>query len=150
MSGWPMCRSALILVVSVTVFQVPVRGSIPLLLFALGVFIACNLAMGFAFSTMARTQMQAQQLAQFGLLPSIMLSGLHVPVPGHAGLGTLHRRGGAADARAAHLPRHSAEGQRTGGYLPDLWPMALFAVVAGTIAVCRTARRWIEGTASVP
>ena len=73
--GLAYVQTALILVVSVIVFQVPVRGSIPLLLVALGVFIACNLAMGFAFSTMATTQMQAQQLSQFGLLPSIMLSG---------------------------------------------------------------------------
>ena len=64
--GLAYVQIALILLVSVTVFAVPVRGSIPLLLFALGVFIACNLAMGFAFSTMATTQMQAQQLAQFG------------------------------------------------------------------------------------
>ena len=80
--GLAYVQTALILPVSVLVFRVPVRGSIPLLLFALGVFIACNLAMGFAFSTMARTQMQAQQLAQFGLLPSIMLSGFMFPFMG--------------------------------------------------------------------
>jgi len=53
--GLAYVQTALILAVSVLVFEVPVRGSIPLLLLALGVFIACNLAMGFAFSTMART-----------------------------------------------------------------------------------------------
>src|SRR6185437_9729810 len=37
---------------------------------------------------------------------------VHVPVPGHAGLGADDRRGGTADARAAHLPRDSAEGKR--------------------------------------
>ena len=35
----------------------------------LGVFIAGNLALGITFSTLARTQQQAQQLAQFSLLP---------------------------------------------------------------------------------
>jgi ABC-type Na+ efflux pump permease subunit len=48
--GLAYVQTLLILVVSVTVFAVPVRGSVPLLLFALGVFIACNLAMGFACS----------------------------------------------------------------------------------------------------
>ena len=115
--GLAYVQIALILLVSVTVFAVPVRGSIPLLLFALGVFIACNLAMGFAFSTMAKTQMQAQQLAQFGLLPSIMLSGFMFPFQGMPALGALHRRGGAADARAADLPRRAAEGQRAGADL---------------------------------
>jgi ABC-2 type transport system permease protein len=114
--GLAYVQTALILTVSVLVFHVPVRGSIPLLLFALGVFIACNLAMGFAFSTMARTQMQAQQLAQFGLLPSMMLSGFMFPFQGMP-TWALYRRGGAADAYAADLSWGAAEGQRTG---PDL------------------------------
>jgi ABC-2 type transport system permease protein len=80
--GLAYVQTGLILAVSVVVFDVPVRGSIPLLLVALGIFIACNLAMGFAFSTMAQTQMQAQQLAQFGLLPSMMLSGFMFPFQG--------------------------------------------------------------------
>ncbi len=101
--GW--CRLA--------VFGVPIRGSIPLLLFALGVFIACNLAMGFAFSTMATTQMQAQQLAQVRLAAVDHAVRLHVPVPGHAGMGARRRRGGAAHPRAAaDLPRRAAERQR--------------------------------------
>src|SRR4029077_7806505 len=43
--GLSYVQTALILTVAITVFQVPMRGSIPLLLLALGVFIACNLAM---------------------------------------------------------------------------------------------------------
>ena len=42
--------------------------------------------------------------------------GLHVPVPGHAGLGARDRRVAAADPRPAHLPRHPAEGQRLRRY----------------------------------
>ena len=60
---------------------------------------------------------------------------LHVPVPGHAGLGARRRRGGTVDPRAADLPRHAAERQRAAQIWPDLWPMALFALVVGTIAV---------------
>ncbi len=133
--GLAYVQTALILAVSVLVFHVPVRGSIPLLLFALGIFIACNLAMGFAFSTMARTQMQAQQLAQFGLLPSMMLSGFMFPFQG---MPTWARWVGEA-VPLTHTLRICRGVLLKGNGLPqiwpDLWPMALFAVVVGAIAV---------------
>ena len=133
--GLAYVQTALILLVSVTVFGVPIRGSIPLLLFALGVFIACNLAMGFAFSTMATTQMQAQQLAQFGLLPSIMLSGFMFPFQG---MPAWARVVGEAVplTHALRICRGVLlKGNGLSQIWPDLWPMALFAAVVGVIAV---------------
>jgi len=133
--GLAYVQTALILAVSVLVFEVPVRGSIPLLLLALGVFIACNLAMGFAFSTMARTQMQAQQLAQFGLMPSMMLSGFMFPF---RGMPTWARYVGEA-VPLTHTLRICRGMLLKGNGLPqiwpDLWPMVVFAVVVGAIAV---------------
>ena len=133
--GLAYVQTLLILVVSVTVFAVPVRGSVPLLLFALGVFIACNLAMGFACSTMARTQMQAQQLAQFGLLPSMMLSGFMFPF---MGMPAWARFSGEA-VPLTHTLRICRGVLLKGNGLeqiwPDLWPMAVFAIVVGGIAV---------------
>ncbi|HUN47768.1 MAG TPA: ABC transporter permease, partial [Stellaceae bacterium] len=52
----------LIMAISVAVFHLPIRGSILLLFLALGLFIASNLALGFTFSTIATSQMQAMQL----------------------------------------------------------------------------------------
>jgi ABC-2 type transport system permease protein len=49
----------LILAISTVVFQLPVRGSVVLLMLALGLFIASNLALGLTFSTVAANQMQA-------------------------------------------------------------------------------------------
>ena len=72
----------LILAISTVVFQIPIRGSISLLLLALGLFIASNLALGLTFSTVSTNQMQAQQLAQLTLLPSFMLSGFIFPFRG--------------------------------------------------------------------
>ena len=72
----------LILAVSALVFQLPVRGSLALLLVSLGVFIASNLALGLTFSTAASSQMQAIQMAQFALLPSFLLSGFFTPFSG--------------------------------------------------------------------
>jgi ABC-2 type transport system permease protein len=133
--GLAYVQTALILVVSVAVFDVPVRGSIPLLLLALGVFIACNLAMGFTFSTLARTQMQAQQLSQFGLLPSIMLSGFMFPFQG---MPTWARWVGEA-VPLTHTLRICRGMLLKGNGLPeiwpDLWPMLVFALVVGAIAV---------------
>lgn len=70
--------------------------------------IACDLAVGFAFSTMARRQMQAQQLTQFGLLPSIMPSGFIFPFRG-----VLLKGNG--------LPQ----------IWPDLWPVIAFCPAGG-------------------
>ncbi len=44
----------LIMAISAAVFDLPIRGSVFLLFLALGLFIASNLALGFAFSTIAR------------------------------------------------------------------------------------------------
>ncbi len=133
--GLAYVQTALILVVSVAVFDVPVRGSIPLLLLALGVFIACNLAMGFTFSTLAQTQMQAQQLSQFGLLPSIMLSGFMFPFQG---MPVWARWIGEA-VPLTHTLRICRgmllKGNGLAEIWPDLWPMLLFALVVGAIAV---------------
>jgi ABC-2 type transport system permease protein len=45
-------------------------------------FIAANLAIGFTFSTLARTQMQAMQMTMFFFLPSMLLSGFMFPFRG--------------------------------------------------------------------
>jgi ABC-2 type transport system permease protein len=133
--GLAYVQTALILVVSVTVFQVPIRGSIPLLLLALGVFIACNLAMGFAFSTMAATQMQAQQLAQFGLLPSIVLSGFIFPFQGMPGWARVIGEAVPLTHAIRICRGILLKGNGLPQIWPDLWPMLLFATVVGVIAV---------------
>jgi len=125
----------LILGVSALAFQVPMRGSLPVLLAALGVFIAGNLALGITFSTLARTQQQAQQLAQFSLLPQMMLSGFMFPFQGMP-----------AWARAVgellpltHVLRICRgillKGNGLAEIMPNLWPMALFALAMGVVAV---------------
>ena len=125
----------LILTVSVAVFGVPMNGSIPLLLAVLGLFIACNLALGFTFSTIARTQMQAQQMAQFALLPSIMLSGFIYPF---AGMPLWAQIIGEV-LPLTHIIRICRgillKGNGLADILPDIWPMAIFAAVATTVAV---------------
>lgn len=69
----------LILGVGRVVFDVPVRGSLPLLLALSSLFIAANLAIGLFFSTLAKTQQQAMQMSFFFFLPNILLSGFMFP-----------------------------------------------------------------------
>ena len=73
---------AVILLAAVFVFDVPVVGSLALLSAVLVLFIATNLAVGFTFSTLARSQMQAMQMTMFFFLPSMLLSGFMFPFRG--------------------------------------------------------------------
>jgi ABC-2 type transport system permease protein len=66
-------------------FSVPFVGSLPLLLFAILVFVMALVLLGYSFSTVARTQMQALQLTFFFFLPSILLSGFMFPYRGMPG-----------------------------------------------------------------
>ncbi|MBK1813487.1 ABC transporter permease [Clostridium sp. YIM B02505] len=60
-------------------FNVPVAGSIPLLIFLGFGFVICALAIGILISTIAKTQLQAMQMAFLALLPSVLLSGFVFP-----------------------------------------------------------------------
>jgi len=61
------------------VFDVPLRGSLPLLYLLTFLFIAATLSWGVLISTIAKNQMQAMTMSIFGLLPSILLSGFMFP-----------------------------------------------------------------------
>ncbi len=63
-------------------FDVPMMGSVLLLLLLCLPFIAANLAMGLTFSTIASNQLQAVQSAMFFFLPSLLLSGFMFPFRG--------------------------------------------------------------------
>jgi len=75
-------QAVLILVAAHLLFQVPMLGSLPLLMALSLVFIVANLAMGLTFSTVAKNQLQAMQMAFFFFLPSILLSGFMFPFRG--------------------------------------------------------------------
>lgn len=70
---------ALVLAVGVWWFQVPVRGNLGLLLSLSLLFLLFALGLGILFSTVARTQLQAMQMAMLFILPSVLLSGFVFP-----------------------------------------------------------------------
>ena len=124
-----------ILIVSSLVFHLPIRGSVPLLLLSLGLFIAGNLAIGLTFSTISSNQMQAQQLAQFSLLPSLILSGFIFPFRGMPlwaqWLGEL-----LPTTHAIRIVRSVLlKGNGMAAIAPELWPIAVFTLLVMGVAV---------------
>ena len=127
----------LVLLAAKFLFNVPMLGSVPLLFALVLLFIVANLAVGITFSTVAKNQLQAVQMAFFFFLPSLLLSGYMFPFRGmppwaqHLGeclplthflrvvRGILLKGNGLAET------------------LPDLWPIALFLTVMLTIGVKR-------------
>ncbi len=125
----------LIMAISEAVFDLPIRGSLVLLVLALGLFIASNLALGFTFSTIATSQMQAMQMAQFTLLPSIILSGFMFPF---LGMPVWAQWTGEIfpTTHALRIVRGILlKGNTAAEILPELWPIAAFTLVVGAIAI---------------
>lgn len=64
-------QTIIVLVVAYWLFALPFVGSVSFLLMSVVLFIIANLALGFTFSTIAKSQLQAMQLTVFFFLPSI-------------------------------------------------------------------------------
>ncbi len=69
----------LVLTVMVYVFEVPIQGSLALLIALSMLFIVCSLGLGLLVSTLATTQVEAMQFAFILMLPSVLLSGFMFP-----------------------------------------------------------------------
>ncbi len=69
-----------VLVIGAVVFNVPVNGSVPLLLGLSGLFLITTLGLGLFISTLANTQFEAMLFAIMFQLPSIFLSGFFFPI----------------------------------------------------------------------
>lgn len=127
----------LILIAARYLFYVPMVGDLGLLLAVVLVFIAANLAVGITFSTVAQNQRQAIQMSFFFFLPSLLLSGFMFPFRGMPHwaqiIGEL--------LPLTHFLRIVRgillKGNGLEEVAPQLWQIALFAVIALTIGVKR-------------
>ena len=133
-------QSAIILAVARYVFAIPMIGSLPLLGLGLTIYIIANLAVGYTFSTLAENQLQAMQMTVFFLLPSILLSGFAFPF---AGMPRWAQYIGEV-LPATHFLRivRGVLLKNNGApeVWPDVWPLLLFTLAAGTIALARFRR----------
>jgi ABC-2 type transport system permease protein len=127
----------LILLLAKLIFGVPIVGSLWLLSLALIVFIAANLSVGFTFSTIAKNQLQAMQMTFFFFLPSMLLSGFMFPFRGMPNW---------AQVLGEVLPLTHflrivrgilLKGNGLTEIVSELWPIGLFMLVAGTVAMRR-------------
>lgn len=128
---------SVILIAARFLFRVPMEGSILLLLVVAFVFIVANLAMGITFSTIAKNQLQAVQMAFFVFLPSILLSGFMFPFRGMP-----HWAQVIGEAfPLTHFLRIVRGILLKGNGLIDvslqLWQIAIFALIVLAIAVKR-------------
>jgi ABC-2 type transport system permease protein len=78
-------QAGLILGAAKLLFGVPIIGSLALLVALTLLFILANLSVGYTFSTIATSQLQAMQMSFFFFLPNILLSGFMFPFRGMPG-----------------------------------------------------------------
>jgi ABC-2 type transport system permease protein len=71
---------ALVTVVGVFLFEVPIRGSLPLLFLATTLYLLSSLGIGLFISTISQTQQQAMMSMFFFFVPAILLSGFIFPI----------------------------------------------------------------------
>jgi ABC-2 type transport system permease protein len=129
-----------ILIAAHFLFHVPLVGSVLLLLAVSLLFIAANLSVGITFSTLARNQLQAMQMAFFFFLPSILLSGFMFPF---RGMPVWAQRIGEVLPLTHYLRVVRGillKGNGLGEIGPELWPMALFLLVVLSIGLKRFRR----------
>jgi ABC-2 type transport system permease protein len=126
-----------IILAAVLLFKVPILGSLTLLMGVIGLFMLANLGVGFTFSTLASNQLQAMQMTFFFFLPSMLLSGFMFPFrgmpPWAQWLGELLPLTHFLRAVRAIM----LKGAGWSDISANLWPMALFLLIVGAIALKR-------------
>ncbi|HEY0107818.1 MAG TPA: ABC transporter permease [Rhizomicrobium sp.] len=133
-------QAGLVLLAARAIFGVPMVGSLWLLAAVTLLFIAANLAVGYTFSTIAQSQLQAMQMMVFFLLPAILLSGFAFPFRGMPawaqGIGEV--------LPATHFLRVVRgillKGNGPVEIWPDVWPLILFLFALGGVALLRFRR----------
>ena len=133
-------QAAIVLLAAKLIFGVPMIGSLTLLSGVVLLFIAANLAVGYTFSTIAETQLQAMQMMVFFLLPAILLSGFAFPFRGMP----VWAQWIGEVLPVTHFLRVVRgillKGNGAVEIWPDVWPLILFLFAAGGIALLRFRR----------
>lgn len=137
--GFVQCMC--ILLVMRFVFQVPIHGSVGLLIGLSVIYLFALLAIGLMVSSQAKTQMEGLQRAQGILVPSVFLSGCMFPISSFPGPLQLV----AKLLPATHFIAISRGIIIRGATLVDLWPNVL-ALLAVSIVVVLASTRAFQKT----
>jgi len=141
--GIGLTQATIILIAARFVFHVPFFGSIGAVYLVALLFVAANLTVGIAFSSLAGNQLQAVQLTVFYFLPNILLSGFMFPFQGMP-------RWAQVLGNLLPLPYFNRlirgimlKGNGWANSWPSVWPLMVFTVVVMTIAV-KTYRQTLD------
>jgi len=133
-------QTLIIIIAAKVVFDVPFVGHLSLLLGGVTLFIIANLCLGFTFSTIARSQMQAMQLTFFFFLPSILLSGFMFPYWGMPGWAQLLGEGLPLTHFLRIVRGVMLKGAEWQHLATEFYAIILFTLVAGGLAILRYQR----------
>ena len=124
-------------------FELPVRGSWPLLLLSLGLFLAGALGMGLFISSVADSQQVAFQMALLSsFLPTMMLSGFIFPIASMPTALQVVTYIVPARYFLVALRGVLLKGVGIGPIASQLAALALFAVAVTGLAAMRLKREW--------
>jgi ABC-2 type transport system permease protein len=128
---------------SMMLFDLPVRGSWPLLLLSLGLFLAGALGMGLFISSVADSQQVAFQMALLSsFLPTMMLSGFIFPIASMPTALQVVTYIVPARYFLVALRGVLLKGVGLGPIAPQLVALAIFAVAVTGLAAMRLKREW--------
>jgi ABC-2 type transport system permease protein len=139
-----LASSLAIMLVAMTLFEMPMRGSWPLLLFAVSLFLVGALSLGLLISSMANTQQVAFQLALLAsFLPTLMLSGFIFPIASMPPF--LQAVTFVVPARYFLIALRGIvlKGTSLDTVWPQLVALALYAIVLLGLASARLRRQWV-------
>jgi ABC-2 type transport system permease protein len=132
-----------IVVVSMALFGMPMRGSWPLLVLAMSLFLVGALGLGLLISSIADTQQVAFQVALLvSFLPTLMLSGFVFPIASMPRALQLVTYAVPARYFLVALRSIVLKGAGLNAYWLDLAALAAFALIVLALASVRLQRQW--------
>ncbi len=139
-----LLSALVIIVVSMALFGMPMRGSWLLLLLSLSLFLVGALGLGLLISSVADTQQVAFQAALLvSFLPTLMLSGFIFPIASMPRFLQLVTYAVPARYFLIALRGVVLKGAGIAAFAVDLAALAVFAVVVLALASVRLRRQWM-------
>ena len=135
--------AVLIVFAAMLLFDMPMRGSWPLLLFSIGLFLVGAQAQGLLISTIADTQQVAFQIALLSsMLPTMILSGFIFPISSMPTVIQAITHIVPARYFLVALRAIVLKGADISAFWQDLVALAIFATVAMGLASLRLRKEW--------
>ncbi|HPF46915.1 MAG: ABC transporter permease [Alphaproteobacteria bacterium] len=130
-------QTLIVLLASEFIFDIPMSGNFSTLFMAVTLYIIVNLMIGFFFSSVAETQMQALQMTFFMLLPQILLSGFLFPFLGMPRWAQMIGQCLPATHFMRLMRGIMLKGAGSADLFASFWPLLVIMVVVGIFAMLR-------------